>query len=311
MNSPRSSQRTRIGDELSTQLSKNPNFILQGFLGMQTQIQQAVADLGINLEDYGRKGKGPTRNKGKGKGKRPERNKGYQSDMYRNQAEEEEDTDEDFKPKGGKGSWRRGSNYWDRPSSSRDTGKGSRQQWDDYRRPASSRIDYGSPKDRPDKWWKARGFEDYDPAQDSTRRRREDDRQQEGRHTRQRGRGLDDPTLFFPCEECMALAGTNTSCNVCNYKYQTHYDKLRKSQLLPNLARSQHPKLPSFPCRFPLINEDSELCDGAQSPSFSVMVSALPVKRSARIMFAFLVVMTLKLSTPTVTRLSWATSVQS
>ena len=80
---------------------------------MQTQIQQAVADLGINLEDYGRKGKGPTRNKGKGKGKRPERNKGYQSDMYRNQAEEEEDTDEDFKPKGGKGSWRKGSNYWD------------------------------------------------------------------------------------------------------------------------------------------------------------------------------------------------------
>ena len=56
---------------------------------MQTQIQQAVSDLGINLEDYGRKGKGNTRNKGKGKGKRNERNKGYQSDMYRNQAEEE------------------------------------------------------------------------------------------------------------------------------------------------------------------------------------------------------------------------------
>ncbi|OLQ05474.1 hypothetical protein AK812_SmicGene11336 [Symbiodinium microadriaticum] len=58
-----------MNDELSTQLSKNPNFILQGFLGMQTQFQQAVADLGINLEDYGRKGKGSTRNKGKGKGK--------------------------------------------------------------------------------------------------------------------------------------------------------------------------------------------------------------------------------------------------
>ena len=92
-----------MGDELSTQLSKNPNFILQGFLGMQTQIQQAVADLGINLEDYGRKGKGSTRNKGKGKGKqRPDRNKGYQSDVCRNQAEEQEDTDEDFQPRGGK-----------------------------------------------------------------------------------------------------------------------------------------------------------------------------------------------------------------
>ena len=157
--------------------------------------------------------------------------------MYRNQAEEEEDTDEDFKPKGGKGSWRQSSYYWDRPSSSRETGKGSRSHWDDYRRPASSRIDYGGPMDCPDKWWKARDFADYDPrfddlAQDSTRRRRGDDRQQEGRHTRQRGRGLDDPMLFFPCEECMALAGTNTSCNVCNYKYQTHYDKLMNSQLL-------------------------------------------------------------------------------
>ncbi|OLQ13121.1 hypothetical protein AK812_SmicGene2936 [Symbiodinium microadriaticum] len=114
-----------LHDELSTQLSKNPNFILQGFLGMQTQIQQAVSDLGINLEDYGRKGKGTARNKGKGKGKRSDR-KGYQSDMYRNPAEEEEDTDEDYK---------------------------------------------------------ARDFDDYDPrfdelVQDSTRRRREDDRQQ-------------------------------------------------------------------------------------------------------------------------------------
>ena len=161
---------------------------------MQTQIQQAVSDLGINLEDYGRKGKGTTRNKGKGKGKR---NKGYQSDMYRNQAEEEEDTEDDYRPKGGKGSsWRQGNNYWDRPSSPRDTGKGSHSQWSDYRRPASNRVDYAGPKDRPDKWWKARDFDDYDPrfdelVQDSTRRRREDDRQQEGRHTRQRGRGLE------------------------------------------------------------------------------------------------------------------------
>ena len=186
-----------MSDELSTQLTKNPNFILQGFWGMQTQIQQAVADLGINLEDYGRKGKSSTCNKGKGKGKRPDRSKGYQSDMYCNQAEEQEDTDEDVQPRGGKGSWHRGSNYRDWPSSSRDTGKGSRQYRDDYHRPANNRIDYGSPKDRPEKWWKARDFEDYDPAQDSTRRRREEDRQQEGRHTRQRGRGLDDPMLFF------------------------------------------------------------------------------------------------------------------
>ena len=191
-----------LHDELSTQLAKNPNFILQGFLGMQTQIQQAVSDLGINLEDYGRKSKGTARNKGKGKGKRTDRNKGYQSDMYRNQAEEEADTDDDYKSKGGKGSWRRSNDYWDRSSSSRDTGKGSYSQWDNYRRPASSRIEYTGPKDRPDKWWKARDFEEHDPKfddvdQDSTRRRREDDRQQEGRHTRQRGRGLDDPTLLF------------------------------------------------------------------------------------------------------------------
>ena len=91
-------------DELSTQLSKNPNFILQGFLGMQTQIQQAVADPGINLEDYGRKDKDSSRNKGKGKGKHSDRRKGYQSDMYSNQAEEQEDTDEDMQPNGGKSS---------------------------------------------------------------------------------------------------------------------------------------------------------------------------------------------------------------
>ena len=44
---------------------------------------------------------------------------------------------------------------------------------------------------------------------------------------------------------------------------------------------------------------------------FSVMVDVLPVKRSARTMFAFLVVMMLKLSTPTITLLLWAMSVQS
>ena len=261
-----------LHDELATQLAKNPNFILQGFLGMQTQIQQAVSDLGINLDDYGRKGKGTARGKGKGKGKRNDRNKGYQSDMYRNQAEEEADTDDDYKSRGGKSSWRRGNDHWDRPGSSRDTGKGSYSQWDNYRRPASTRIDYTGPKDRPDKWWKARDFVEYDPkfddvVQDSTRRRREDDRQQEGRHTRQRGRGLDDPTLLFPCEECMALAGTNTSCKVCHFKYQTHFDKLMQSQSLPNLAKSPQDKLPSFPCPFP-INDEAELCDGGQTPLF-------------------------------------------
>ena len=48
-------------------------------------------------------------------------------------------------------------------------------------------------------------FEDYDPrfaelVQDSTRSRRENDRHPEGRHTRQPGRGLDDPALFFTCK---------------------------------------------------------------------------------------------------------------
>ena len=61
-----------MGEELLSQLSKNPNFVLQGFEGMQPQIQQAVNDLGLNLEDYGRKGKGSGSrgSKGRGKGKR-------------------------------------------------------------------------------------------------------------------------------------------------------------------------------------------------------------------------------------------------
>ena len=58
------------GEELRSQLSKNPNFVLQGFLGMQPRIQQAVNDLGLHLEDYGRKGSGHRGSKGKGKGKR-------------------------------------------------------------------------------------------------------------------------------------------------------------------------------------------------------------------------------------------------
>ena len=153
--------------------------------------------ISINLDDYGRKGKGATRTKGKGKGKRSERNQRNQSDMYRNQAEEAEDTDEEYKPKSGKGSWRRSIYSWDRPSSSKDTGN--------YRRPAGNRADYAGPKDRPDNWWNARDFEDYDPrfaelVQDSTRSRRENDRHPEGRHTRQPGRGLDDPALFFTCK---------------------------------------------------------------------------------------------------------------
>ena len=63
-------------------------------------------------------GKGATRNKGKGKEKRSERPTKGQSDMYCNQAEEEQD--------------------------------GSRSSWDDCCRPASSKVDYGGPKDRPD-----------------------------------------------------------------------------------------------------------------------------------------------------------------
>ena len=174
-----------LNEELSAQLSKNPNFILQGFLGMQTQNQQAVSDLGINLEDYGRKGKATTRNKGKGKGKRPERNKGYQSDMYRNQAEEEEDTEEDYKPKGGKGSWHRGNNYWDHSSSSRDTGKGSHSQWDNYRRPAVGLI-MQAPRIAPTSGGMRVISRSTTPGSmtwfRTLRAAAEDDRQQEGRH---------------------------------------------------------------------------------------------------------------------------------
>ena len=61
-----------MGEELRSQLSKNPNFVLQVFLGTQPQTEQAVNDLGLNLEDYGRKGKGSGNrgSRGKGKGKR-------------------------------------------------------------------------------------------------------------------------------------------------------------------------------------------------------------------------------------------------
>ena len=65
----------------------------------------------------------------------------------------------------------------------------------------------------------------------------------------------------------MALAGTNTSCNVCHYKYATHFDNLKKAQSLPDLAKSSQPKLPRFPCPFPM-NAEAELCDGGQAPSF-------------------------------------------
>ncbi|CAE7209868.1 eglA [Symbiodinium sp. CCMP2592] len=249
-----------MGEELCTQLTKNPNFVLQGFLGMQPQIQQAVSDAGgLNLEDYGRKGKG-SGNKGsrnKGKGKRSEYNKRWE----RPQDDEQEDSNQDYQ--------RSGKGFGDRACSSTDTGKGSRKEWVDYSRPAKDRqwepVEEVGPRSRSDRWWNVKDFENYDFFRDSTRRRREDDRQKgDGRQTRPRGRALDDPSLIFPCEDCMALAGTNTNCNTCRHKYGMHYEKLRRLDLLPDFQQAPVNKLPSFPCPFPL-DDKGTLCDAAEN----------------------------------------------
>ena len=68
---------------------------------------------------------------------------------------------------------------------------------------------------------------------------------------------------FFPCEECMALAGTNQDCKRCCTHYSQHYHPLVRS--FKSVQRFRQPCLPSLPC--PIILSDETTCTASDIPS--------------------------------------------
>ena len=61
-----------LDSTLSTQLTDNPAFLVQGFSGIQPVIQQAMQDYGMSYSDFGHKGKGKREAQGKERGKETE-----------------------------------------------------------------------------------------------------------------------------------------------------------------------------------------------------------------------------------------------
>ena len=87
-----------LDSTLSTQLTDNPAFLVQGFSGIQPLIQQATQDFNLSYADFGHKGKGNKDSKGKEKGKDFQtsswtkgkdrsKGKGYQGSGYKGKGE--------------------------------------------------------------------------------------------------------------------------------------------------------------------------------------------------------------------------------
>ena len=68
---------------------------------------------------------------------------------------------------------------------------------------------------------------------------------------------------FFPCEECMALAGTNQDCQNCCTHYSQHYQQLVRT--FRSVQSFRQSLLPSFPC--PIMHTDGSNCSACNSPS--------------------------------------------
>ena len=76
---------------------------------------------------------------------------------------------------------------------------------------------------------------------------------------------------FFPCEECMALAGTNQDCQHCTTHYSQHYQNLiRTFKYVQSFCQ---PWLPSFPC--PIRRTDGDNCSACTTPATLVQPTVL------------------------------------
>ena len=227
-----------LDSTLSAQLTENPAFLVQGFSGIQPLIQQAMQDFGMSYSDYGHKGKGNRNSKGKEKGKeipgsswikgkdRP-KGKGYKG------SEQQE----------GKGN------------------KDSRSKPCQYRQ--HPKVEDYSQRSRPNAWYNQQDYDNWGsdnawaaPSHGSSGPAG----QGKSNSSKKRDLEVDASSNIFPCSECMALAGTNSTCKVCINEHWQHYEHLTKS--FRTINKIQQRKLESFPC--PIMLQDGSNCDGSE-----------------------------------------------
>ena len=192
----------------------NPAFLIQGFSGLQPLIQQAMQDFGMSYSDYGVKGKG--RNEGNGKDKQSSGKKGSGKGWKGSNKGEIFDRLEQ-EGKGNKNSRAKPYQPWKR-----------NQEVQDYSQSA-----------KPSAWYNSKDFESWEndagwPHQSSSSKGRSQDNTKGWNSEAPKGKGQprrnsETDNNIFPCDECVALAGTNQSCRVCINEHWKHFDKLSSS----------------------------------------------------------------------------------
>ena len=128
-----------------------------------------------------------------------------------------------------------------------------------------------SQSSRPSAWYTPKDFETWDndsgwPQQSSSSKGRTQDNSKGWSSETPKGKGQnrrnsETDTNIFPCEECMALAGTNQSYKICINEHWQHLEKLSSS--FRSISKFQQPILPSFPC--PAQLQDGVNCSGVES----------------------------------------------
>ena len=108
---------------------------------------------------------------------------------------------------------------------------------------------------------KKKDYDNYEPPTDYSQPSWSKDRSRPSRDSgkRQRhlqqGRSLDS---LIPCDQCMALFGTNSNCDTCQMEGQTNLAKFRSTPELAHLLVHKQPKLNGFIC--PLLTSKGAKC---------------------------------------------------
>ena len=231
---------------LTVQLIENPAFLVQGFTRLQPLIHQAMQDFNMSYSDYGLKGKG--RKEGKGKDK--------------------QSTGKKVSAKGWKGSGK--GEIFDRLEQEGKGNKSSRAKSYQPWKHAPEVQDY-SQSARPSAWYTTKDYDTWEndfgwPQQSTSSEGRSQDHSKGWNSEAPKGKGQnrrisESDSNIFPCEECMALAGTNQSCRVCIHEHWQHLEHLSSS--FRTIKKLQQPILRSFPC--PSMLQDGVNCSGIKT----------------------------------------------
>ena len=115
-----------------------------------------------------------------------------------------------------------------------------------------------------DTWMKKEDYDNYEPPADYStstpawpKERSRPSRDSRGRGNSNKGGGRPLENLI-PCDQCMALLGTNSSCDYCKKDGQTNLAKLRSVPAFSHLQVHEQPKLNGF--IRPLLTAKGENC---------------------------------------------------